>query len=144
MPTSTFPQTKKSLLKKLINLDLENSDITRKVCLGILNYVASADAETLKKITFKDLYNCTGRLNETGIIVAIQYLTDYRIALLELKFEFTDGAFTVEISHDDVHSLRETGEFKHPLTGENVIDPESKIVMFFGLGVNGLEVAHNS
>jgi hypothetical protein len=132
----------KEHLQTMFNDDLASQfPMEWKASTRILDFVSSERKENLTHISFGKLFEVSGVDSMTKVAKTAQYLTGARAELLELKFEFVDGDFTVDVSYDDVHHLRETGEFKHPLTGELVVDAESKVFMYFGLGVNGLEAA---
>lgn len=68
----------------------------------------------------------------TEVIQTLPYLMGAAAQLLHFVFEFTDPegkAFILE--KQSVKHLIETGELLHPVSGENVKDPEKNVFIFY-------------
>ena len=111
------------------------------ICLKILDFISSEKKENLNHITFRKLFELSNGPSMPTVTSAAQYLTGDRAQLLDIAFEFCSKSLIYPLTIDEVCTARSAGEFKHPITGELVDDWEHKILIYFILGVNGLEVA---
>lgn len=130
-------------IKQLILTDLVYFEKEKNICMDILDFLIESEEEALNRITFFDLFLATKSLSseeQNFVFKAAQYLTGDRAQLLEVAFEFRHNGLIYPLIIDDVYNARNTGIFKHPITGDDVDDFESKIVLYLVLGKKGKEL----
>jgi hypothetical protein len=103
-----------------------------EICIDILNYLLRVPIQNLIHISYGSLKTVMGqKVEDSDLLMAIQYLTGDRTPMLEVKFEFIEDDEIYCLQNSEVKLAYETGQLVHPETGELIYDFEDKTCMYF-------------
>ncbi|KEO53764.1 hypothetical protein [Thalassospira permensis] len=104
-----------------------------KLCMRILDYIAEANFQELRMLTFRQLCNASklDAVNE-DLIAALAILTSEKVDVLKSGALFVDIDETeYELSSEELRQIQLYGTFIHPDTGEAVDEIEARVFPFF-------------
>jgi hypothetical protein len=111
-----------------------SGDPVKQLCLRLIHYMREQPNENLQMLTYRNIGKIlnTSPLNE-NVLRAITILVSSNIHALEMHFLFIDQRSNreYEVDNQDIEEAKRTGIFVHPITGEEIINYESKIAPFF-------------
>jgi len=121
---------------KEIKAELETrwrDDPIVRLCVAIVDYLASLPAEQLQMITFRTLSSGVGKDHiDDELMRALTILVSSRVAALDAHALFVDeDQLEHELTPEELAQARATGRLVHPETGELVSEFESKVIPFF-------------
>jgi hypothetical protein len=102
------------------------------ICIDILDYLLRVPTQNLLHISYGSLKKIISqRVEESDLLMAIQYLSGERTPILEVRFEFIEDDEIYSLPNSEIKLARETGQLVHPETGELIDDFEDKTYMYF-------------
>lgn len=121
-----------SELEALIENDLRSKPDHLSICLKIIRYICANETQDVQHLTIGSLSHLTEVTFDSILAESVQYLIGNRAYTLIKNFELIDEMDdTYPLSHSDVESAMNSGLLAHPVTGELVEHPTSKIYFYF-------------
>ncbi|MFH5923823.1 hypothetical protein [Roseomonas xinghualingensis] len=104
-----------------------------KLCLKIIDFVASLPAEQVRMLTFSNLCRVVGKRAPDGdLLTAVTILVSSKIHALDTHTLFIDdNQAEHEIDPEDLRDAKLSGTLVHPVSGELVSNYEAHLVPFF-------------
>ena len=101
--------------------------------MAILEYLLNTNESIYSYIRYGSFHKIIGNeYDDSTILIAVQYLCGERTNLLNANFEIIDDDENCfEITDDDLHLARETGQLFHPENGELIHNFEEKVYIYF-------------
>jgi len=89
--------------------------------IGVFGVSDILDEAEMDEDSFRDTFS------------VLNYLSGERARIIEMVFQFQDGDTFHELPFSTINKVHRTGAFQHPVTGEPIQDPKSKILMGYRL-----------
>jgi hypothetical protein len=103
-------------------------------CINIINKIYEYDAKNIYHLSFGRLYEWSGIESHEKFNIALYFLVDSKINILEQHFEaYNEIKSRFEGVDDDfIHEVLTTKEYIHPFTFETISDVEfNKLINIF-------------
>ncbi|WP_188009240.1 hypothetical protein [Grimontia hollisae] len=124
---------------KQVDLDLcsqHNSDVN--LSKKVVSFLLGLDSSHLQHITFGTLFQVLSidsddEVAYSHLVKVTDYLTSYRLHLLDMQFHFIDSELSdpFPVDKSELHQALKSGLFYHPLTGLEVFDFKDRIYPYF-------------